>query len=374
MGRTELVGAVLALLLVGCPDSRSPGGGGAVPFDALERELAEAYCDLLLDCHPGGGDTVYIRLYLAERAQCVEVLTRLVEAQGTFARLEPLIDRGTVAYDGAAARRCIDGFTGSCAGVFYDGFDASPACHATFEGTVPEGGSCAHHEACAGDAYCDLPSGTCPGTCRPRLPVGAACGVEGRCGEGLICHYPEVADPHCVEVETGPDAAEGEPCGLVDSTETRLTLRACAPGLWCTGSEDVAGVCRLPLVEGSACTPDDTCEDGTLCADGTCTAVTIVRTAGASCDEAALRVCDAFARLQCLAGTCVEITDGREGSSCETGDFGEITCNEGLVCHSDTDTCGAPKPTGGTCRSDSECASFYCDYTTETCGEPACGT
>lgn len=377
------LGVALALA-AGCPDSRGGGGGGGGPvsIDALPTETADAYCDLLLNCLGGGDDTAGIRLLLADPLQCRDFVRRAFLQQGDFGDLIEQVRGGTVMYDGAAAGACLAEVGRTCAAILSGG---SPfeSCATVFTGTVAEGGSCFIDEECAGDTHCDhgmsFPE-ACPGVCRPRVALGEVCFGSDECSrEGVSgavgCEWDEATmSSRCLEVRAEADAGEGQPCGLVSQTSTTQTIRACARGLWCTADESSMGVCRAPIAAGAACTSsDEVCVDGHFCAGGVCRAVTIVRTAGQACDEATLTVCDPLARLACVAGTCQSTGSGTAGSMCGTGDLIEvISCNEGLVCHRDTMTCGAPKPAGAACETGIECDSGDCDSSTMTCRARRC--
>jgi len=365
---------VAVLALVGCTKSRTEGTG-EVPIDRLDDELVDAYCDLLFRCGLGG-DGAEIRLLLDSPGQCETFLGRSLREQGDLTELQRLVSSGAVSYDGEAARACLDEVQRSCGAI---GGSGSPvdSCEDVFVGTVPDGGACYLDEECLGDAYCDLGgTGICPGLCTARGPLGSACDSASECTrEGLsgsaTCSYGGVVS-ECVDTVWTADAAAGAACGQVSSEGYVRTWTACAAGLFCTGDE-TPGVCQAPIAAGSPCPGRGVCVEGSICIDGACREVTVVRNVGDACGEAMLAFCDPFARLECgETGTCVALGDGTEGSPCRGGDFGELTCNEGLSCHSDTDTCGPPKAAGASCGRDAECASRFCDYRTETCGERYC--
>ena len=372
MTRASLVLVLGVVLLSGCPRSRDGGGGGGdVPIDGLMPEIISAYCDLLLRCDFGGSDASGIRLLLGDATRCRDYLGRAFESDSEVGPLIDAVNAGRIVYDAAAARACIDTVRSGCSASL-GGADFDGACDDVFSGTIAEGGDCWFDSECAPGLGCDFASGTCPGACAPGAG-GFICDTTP-CSEDEECFYPDGGTtPRCVTPMLGADAAEGQPCGLVEEGAESVTRRACAPGLWCTGNASTIGTCRAPIAAGAPCTSEgDRCVDGHFCAGGSCRAVTIVRTPGGPCDEAMLQICDPLLRLECQSGACVEITDGNAGSPCRGGDFSETTCDEGLVCHRDTMTCGAPKSAGAGCESDDECASGSCDFTAMTCRDRYC--
>lgn len=369
MTRACAVVCLAAVLLAGCPKSREGDGGGDIAVETLPRELAAAYCDLIFRCELSGEDSAALELLFEDRSACTSYLESAVFSTGKIDALERAVSEGTVVYDAAAARTCVASVGADCSATV-SGADIgdADACDAVFTGTVAEGGTCWIDEECAGDLGCDTDAG-CPGTC--TAGGGFTCGGEV-CSADQECYYPEGGPERCVTEVIQADGAEGEPCGLVSETATEITRRACREGLWCSGDSYTMGTCRTPIPADGSCSMGDVCVDGHVCAGGTCRAVTIVRTAGAPCDETALEICDPFARLECTGGSCVEFTDGADGSPCRSGDFGELSCNAGLVCHGDTDTCGPPRSAGETCSANRDCASGSCDYVAETCRERYC--
>lgn len=372
MARACFCVGLAAALLAGCPKSREDGGGGGdIPIEMLRAELAAAYCDLIFRCEFGGGDFANLELLFGTRAACEDYLESYAFAGGEIDALMRAVAEGTVAYDASAARECASSIGSGCsATVSGTELGDSASCDVVFTGTVPEGGSCWIHEECVAGFGCEFSGGTCPGTC--TADGGFSCGADGMCPAEQECFRSETGTQRCVTEILEPDAAEGEPCGLVAETETEIRRRACRPELWCTGDSYTMGTCRAPIAGGQPCSSGDVCADGHLCVVGVCMEVTVARTEGAPCGESMVTVCDPFARLECVDGTCVETTDGASGSPCRTGDFGEVTCDVGLVCHGDTDTCGAPREAGEPCTLDRQCASGSCDGSTGTCRERYC--
>ncbi len=359
------------LALAGCSRSSDRGSsGGDIPIESLGEAQAEAICDVLFRCE--GVDDDRIKLVFRDAATCREYLSQMLDTSRIEA-LERAVAEGTVVYDSHAAARCVGTVDSGC-GAVVSGFDGRGDCDVVFTGTVAEGGDCFLTTECRPGLSCSFETETCPGRCVTESPSPGYCGgVSCDVAAGEECFYPPgVGEERCVTEIVEPDATEGMPCGLVAETETQVTRRACAPGLYCTGDAYTVGTCRTPIAAGATCSDSDVCVSGHLCADGSCREVTIVRTAGGTCGGALLQVCDPLERLECVSEVCAEIGDGTAGSPCRNGDFGELTCNEGLVCEADTRTCVAPKPAGASCGSSRECASGSCDYTTSTCRDRYC--
>jgi hypothetical protein len=241
-----------------------------------------------------------------------------------------------------------------------------------FTGTVSEGGECYLDEECAPGLGCAFTGSVCPGTCTVGGTGGFLCG-DAACSDGQQCFFPATGTARCVSEVLEPDAGEGQPCGLIEEGADALTRRACMAGLWCTGDGQSIGTCRAPIAAGAACaSSDEVCVDGHVCAGGSCRAITLVQTPGGPCDEAMLQICDPLLRLECQSGACVRVGDGATGSPCQGGDFGALACNEGLVCHRDTASCGTPKPAGAACLAGAECASGSCDDEAGVCRDRYC--
>jgi hypothetical protein len=314
----------------------------------LATEVAEAYCNAILRCEIADAELIVIKHAFGDGASCAGYMGRRMEG---FEGLEQAVAAGTVAYDGAAARACVDDLRTSCSAAVR-GLERDDSCYRAFSGTVTEGGDCHLYEECAGELACDFGDGTCPGTCTEGSGsagegfAGLRCGGSV-CSEGQECFFTETDDEvdveHCVGESIGPDAAEGEPCGLVSETDDEVTRRACRPGSWCTGSAYTIGVCQAPIAAGAACGgEEEVCAAGHVCMEGSCRALTVVRTRGAACNEEELRLCDPSLGLECVDGTCAVLADepGAAGAPCVTG--GECAS-------------GACDDVAGTCR------DRYCD-------------
>lgn len=382
--RKALFMALMGGLWAGCSDTL-PSGGSDVPIDGFQASLVGTACQALFRC-PAAGESALVRELLRDPTNCTARLSGVGGATRDVADLLAAVRAGTVRYDGAAARRCFDRMSATCVGL-----DTSLAemCREVFTGTVAAGGRCHRQEECAGDAWCDHGSGAvreCPGTCRPRVALGARCNGDRECttatASGLSrCAFSGAMEPVCVEVREGAPAAEGQPCGdipLGGNAESRV---ACASGLLCrsdAGAE--TRTCRAPVAPGGACSSDNACAAGTTCVPSapggarTCQRVVVRHAAGETCDARGMTgACNPLERLACTDGRCALVSDGALGSAClGGGDFSEFYCNAGLYCDSATRRCATQKATGQACGSDRECASGECEGEPRVCLARAC--
>jgi hypothetical protein len=138
------------------------------------------------------------------------------------------VAQGIGAYDGKAARRCIDETAAvDCMHLPAWGIDSllGPSCIQAEHGTFPEGAACEDL-----DGICA--SGNCQGTCAPPRPCW-----------NVICDAGQYCDTT-----------------LNACTPTKADDVACAGNIECTSpSVCVAGVCGAPLPEGAPCAAGDEC-------------------------------------------------------------------------------------------------------------------
>ena len=354
-----------ALLAGACSGDATPAPRptAGIPVSDLEHEIADAFCAFVFDCTPPGDDeNIFARFELLTRERCPSLIARFIAQDGRVADLARAIDEGTVRYDAAAARACVEAVRAECARTTIEDLGElfASRCAGVFEGTVATGGACWVSEECEGDAWCDHASTTlpraCPGTCAPRLALGAPCSGDEMCTrEGLegfaACSLD--ATRVCIERRVVPAASAGGACGRSRDGDVE-TVAPCGAGLWCDG-----GSCSEPLGEGSPCMEHSVCAPGLGCVDGACRAVSFQSSAGAPCDTATF--CDVVAHLRCAAGSCVSFGDGAVGTACG-GDAGHFACDDGLVCSGTG--CAPPLEAGAPCDPESACE---CDPATATC-------
>jgi len=136
-----------------------------------------------------------------DQATC-ESTAFLVES-GRTATAIAAVKRGTLAYDSAMARRCLDQVTTDCA-ILPD--VPNNPCDEIFKGQVAVGGDCLLDDECAGGGACEIPScpsACCPGTCastkQAPVPLGGSCGASGAdCVSGAACLDGICAPPRAV--------------------------------------------------------------------------------------------------------------------------------------------------------------------------------
>ncbi len=329
--------AILAAFLAstGCDDG---GGGGPIPLDQLWRRWIEVQCSMVHRCpYAAEGVGVIPPAYAgSSAAECVSIINTVFTV---FAGEDPMwelhdaVDRGTVRYDGNAARACID----YAAGMSCDQLQEEPAeCERVFVGTVSPGGQCVVDLECL-RGWCDTEA-ACPGRCVAYRRAGESCtGSTELCEPNTYCDDTgRCAEPQYV--------GEGQTCGY--------DIGWCSYGLGC----GEAGTCvRLPPLtsEGQAC-GDATgfCNPGLACHEGTCRRPPA--TVGAACHAETLPC--AFARnLICDPSTarCVAIPGA--GEPCVMG----FVCGGGTFCGDDR-TCRARLADGAPCTGDDQCSSRNC--------------
>jgi hypothetical protein len=234
---------------------------------------------------------------------------------------------------------------------------------------------------CSGEAFCQLATGdggspSCYGTCVARVGAGQGC-INLQCAAPPP---PALGWPICsnggtctVTTVMAP-AAEGQPCA---TSTPAATITPCADDLWCdtsrlvcTASAPLGGACgTVAACASGSCKPY--CLDGN-CVSGTCSAYTVRRTAGQPCDDATV-LCDTFASLMCVGGTCTTV-DGSTGSACSPVPWYEAT-----VCAS-RHSCGASRQCGATggqstgqaCSQDDDCAGGICEFRRRACIPALC--
>lgn len=356
----ELVVLVSLTAIAGCDGGT---GGGAVPIEDAPAELADVWCDAIETCVGP----------LAERTQGSAVCRDNVEAtvaNGTVPLWEAAIEAGTLTYDAALARACLDATRAQGCDLFI----AAPpeACRDFLQGTIAIGGRCSTSEECEGDAFCD--GAGCPdvpGTCAARLGSGSACESDDECQSGLLCE-----DGAC----RTPASTSGGSCGGGSGLE-------CPIDELCIGADlETRGTCT-PITEVFTRNLDEPCDplEAELCSPELSCAITggtagaleasckAIAPSGGSCFGASPDMCprgeycDALPQMGDLEGTCQTLPV--EGEACGQSLFTRV-CGEGLECVTigDVQTCIRLKANGQACDSESECLSGVC--TGGTCAAP----
>ncbi len=355
MRHAAILSPVLALgaaLAAGCPSSTS----GGLPMSQFADEFGVAACDAVEAC---AGPTVS-SVFFASAGGCDAAFVAGYR-NALLPIVEQAIDRGTVTYDPAAARACINALRADPCSLTNNG-SAAVACQDVWQGTQPAGGACSINEECGVEQFCSITT-ACPGTCQARRTSGQSCNEERHCAAGLAC-----TDGMCVAPPmTGAGCMDLGGCGLgslcsggqcrpVDEVLIANEGQACnlqmgplcQEGLSCVVDAVMPGVgatfvCRARVAAGAACRVGlpSQCPEGQACAetdamrldfDGVCAPVP--STEGATCDT--LSGC--ASGMRCADAVCMRVRENGE------------TCTSGGQCASTTCT-------GGTCVAPMLCGS-----------------
>ena len=278
---TLLVSAAALLTgLAACGDAsdRAP----PIPREDFVKELAAAVCDNIGPCCMTEG-------FSFEQAACHTTADR--EAGEFFA---PLLTDG-IAYDGAAARECVDKFA-ELARTCSEMTTLGSGCARIFRGARTLGETCTSSAECA----------------------NGGCGPQGGTSE-----------PKCQATSASFRAKSGEPCNATcSSADSRFNIETVCGR---------AGPGTPPPMQGSCFT-----NDGLYCSTSfVCVAIPAV---GQACDTAPLCSGSAF----CENGTC---TPRRTAGSCENPD----TCSSAAYCDFTTRECRPKAAIGAACTSTAEC-------------------
>ena len=361
-----VVALALTVAACGSDDSGSGGstGNGGVTFSEIGAKYTTVYCSTLTKCFGPMFDEAVTGV------DCETMLGPQIE-DGMLVPVEDAIDAGRVIYHGDKVEACLAAVaTLGCDAMVQRGPEA---CEDVFEGTVEAGGDCELDAECVGKQVCKA-IGSCPGTCSARQKAGEACGDDDHCEDGLVC------GENSKKCET--PSKKGEACGG-DNPD-------CMAGYLCLGeNEDTnqPGTCDLwdDVLKGKA---GDTCnlEEGPWCESGNaCSVVDIVAGSGATWECVATAAsgaacnfgfpsacpageyCDADIGSGQYEGTCKALPSA--GDPCNT--VGYPNCAPYLTC--DNGTCRKVERIGGSCTSNSTCASGNCKSGTCAAGD-ACSS
>jgi hypothetical protein len=191
-----------------------------MPLDEFIAAFGEGYCRRVYDCcrpedravaSPG-----------TDEATCAAAMTKNARDNADF-----LLSVSGIAYDGVAARRCLDLLAdGPCAAIWSPHFAAIIVCQDVFPGIGALGAACEDQRQCA--------SGTCGGVC-----VEAA-----TCGAGSVVDFDNGCQPLV---------------GL---------MGPCTVTVQCpTGAACITGVCKARNPNGAPCQTADECA-GTCAPEG----------------------------------------------------------------------------------------------------------
>ena len=338
------------------------GDGGASPIEPIDlstfcARLAAQGHDYLLECFGFSGE----RMAYIERA-----VSRCEAAASGVAA-------GRLAYDGAAAARCVA--ESRAEGCFTR---VSTACDDALVGLVEPGGECYSGESSftCRDGACVTTDNVCPGTCVALPEIGAPCLDGAGCGPGAVC------------LQNGR-------CGLLPAPGEACASGMCAPGATCVvdtcrrlathGEEpcDDETVCPFPVTIcvrdrcrtrvdfGEPCQLPLHCPAGSICRDRTCRAAAVEGEAcvadrecvsGLHCAFTEPRTCVPFAEIgapcqpiPCTPGASCVFDEATGANRCRArvgldescADSFDL-CAEGLYC-TDARVCRPPGARGESC-------------------------
>lgn len=269
----------------------APASGAPVPGAMLGSALASAYCSPIATCCASVG-------IASDAATCTTTLRTFVDAQ-----IKLNLDNPKIAYDAAAARRCVEAYraaTSACTDRTLSA-QVNQACDKVFLGTVPTGGSCASSAECvppaSGYVSCDTAvcvvqpnsfdqssvhaklgeacSGTCSGdanssSCSGSSSMGAApagtCWVEDGlyCGAANSClAAPKIGQPcgndsYC---EVAGNCQDGM-CVADTATGACSYGDGCLPSSYCDTTTSTPFHCAPRKANGEACNDDSECVGG----------------------------------------------------------------------------------------------------------------
>jgi hypothetical protein len=227
--RLAPVFAATALLLMGCDDGESEATG--VLIDEFAGAYHEATCQHIVTCN-----------FAADMATCRSVIAQ----DPGVAQAVASARSGSLSYDAAAARTCIDTLTNHpCTGDTLVPKAVREACDKVFGKRRGEGEPCYHAAECQGlgavcEGACD--DRCCQGVCKLDQgfsKLGEACDMKP-CTDGTYC-APGPSGATCVE-KVGP----GEACD--DSPYACVEGYACDPGTnTCFKQADAGAQCNPEL-------------------------------------------------------------------------------------------------------------------------------
>ncbi len=303
-----LAHAWVALALVGLALGLGAGcdSGGAIPIDDLGARFGAAYCVREANCAGGPAPSA-----------CEASIS--IANSPVFEALVAAVHRGTVLYDAAQARECVDALASSC----IEGLGSPPSCDEAFRGTVAAGGTCHLGEECvSGSCVGACDDACCAGTCgadEARVVVGGDCSGGGNCVNGAFCKDG---------VKCTAQLALGAAC--IGNDQCR------SPG-HCEIASGSAGTCIGPPAEGASCSNALGC----LSMDDYCEPVTLVcakrKPVGAACNDTGDECQQA---ASCRNGVCWLAPT--LGKPCDTSCFGSLVCAQGtcVAASAPTSACG----------------------------------
>ena len=284
---------------------------GGISLNDLKNEEVDAYCDRLVRCGSIG-----------DKAQCVAQLGLLFNDAQVVAG----VGNGSITYDDGSAGDCVDAIRNESCDKSSQGYRVAPAsCKNIIHGNRKQGDPCYFNQQCTSGS-CAPPTGPCTMTC-----------CAGTCN----------ADPPAA-------VAIGQSCSMAP----------CVDGAYC----DQTQTCVALIAANAACTSNNQCTYGTLCAGASPTALVCTPTpkAGDPCvnQSGSFPTCDTEGLMCDATHHCVGYLD--KGATCDPQ---QSACKGGFLCDATSMTCQLPPGTGQACTG-SCIAPDHCDQTSGTCVAP----
>lgn len=331
---------VLVLLVAGCTGGTGGTAGGNVPKEQYNAEAYKAICAHYASCGIAKSTDTCFQYYQSLLGSYASVGLNFYDQA---------IEEKKIAYDGAAAARCLNGYASASCSL---SALLTPAadCRSIYVGQVPVGSECRFGQ-CVPAAFCTSEvDGKCPGTCKARVQAGGAATSPAECEVGLAVVSGKCAQP----------PKEGEACASPG------TFSGCAAGLTCASDSKT---CVKPKIAGDACSTTSPCDIFYSCVNGKCTAPADV---GEPCGAIGTSGLGCKLELYCNAtgadgGTCAQRTN--EGQPCTS----QTQCNFDLRCSKATPsaadkTCHKPTALNGACTTTTDCETgLFCSTTSMTC-------
>ena len=222
-------------------------------------------------------------------------------------------------------------------------------CGGVFAGAGAPGSTCYDSSECL-NGYCDASLDQCPGHCNVARASDSACQDDSQCRLGLVCY-------------NSPNNPGGSFCVAPSAIDASCLEAPCQDGLVCA-----AGTCVTPAV-GMTCSPNGcgnnlSCHVDPTTNVGTCAALAA---AGAACVQSS----DCEGNQLCLQSTdfnspsvCGSPSD--VGTPCGGNTGTTVECFQDLVCDPTSNQCASLPPPGMPCIEGRCNSAAYCDQTS-TC-------
>lgn len=136
------------------PQDPSTPGGSMTPA-AFLTAIGNKDCDDAFTCmasFPTDAGVTFTEAFGADKNACYADAAQYYDANA----VQAAITAGKIAYDGNAAKACVDGFKAPTCGTYWaEGPDYAAACGTAMVGKVAAGAACTIDFECAGENWCD---------------------------------------------------------------------------------------------------------------------------------------------------------------------------------------------------------------------------